>query len=518
MELKHPEPSSQTESLIPLRRGWAAIPGRAWRRLPPRVVIDLSRPEHRRNLFLSFVAVVLISFAFLFSGYKAYEYTDSAEFCGTVCHPMSPEFVRYQRSPHANVECAKCHIGPGASFFIKSKIDGLRQVYAVMVNKYSRPIKSPVHNLRPARETCEECHTPTLFQDNIIKNIVHYDNDEANTRVQSTLILKMGGYQESTGISQGIHWHITNPVYYIATDEQRQVIVWVGVEQKDGTMKEYYARDMLLMAQSSFVEKARAEGRMRRMDCIDCHNRTAHYIPTPEEVVDEAISVGRIPRELPYIRAKAVEVLRPLYSSTAEAYDAIDGLMDFYRVGYPQIYAQRRADIEAALAELKRIYVNTSFPELGLNWQTNPNNERHTPFPGCFRCHDGKHVSVNKAGEEIEVISVKCNLCHTVPIVSRGSDLLVEAPVIVGPIPESHSDFRWTVEHRSVTFEEEAECYVCHGQAFCANKVCHEVSHPPDMLYTHAAEYRKQGNQVCYTCHQNVLCSRCHPGGIVENP
>lgn len=211
-------------------------------------------------------------------------------------------------------------------------------------------------------------------------------------------------------------------------------------------------------------------------------------------------------------------LLRPLCSSTAEAYDAIDGLMDFYRVGYPQIYAQRRADIEAALAELKRIYVNTSFPELGLNWQTNPNNERHTPFPGCFRCHDGKHVSVNKAGEEIEVISVKCNLCHTVPIVSRGSDLLVEAPVIVGPIPESHSDFRWTVEHRSVTFEEEAECYVCHGQAFCANKVCHEVSHPPDMLYTHAAEYRKQGNQVCYTCHQNVLCSRCHPGGIVENP
>ncbi|NOZ26577.1 MAG: cytochrome C [Chloroflexi bacterium] len=514
------QPSKKRRRLIPfLQRGQAAGIRQARRlRIPSRFTVDLTRPEHRRNLFLGFVALILVGFAFLFSGYEVYHYTESSEFCGTVCHPMVSQFARYQRSPHANVECAKCHIGPGASFFIKSKIDGLKQVYAVLANTYSRPIKSPVHDLRPARETCEECHTPTLFKDNIIKTILHYDNDEANTPVQSTLILKMGGYQESTGISQGIHWHITNPVYYIASDEQRQVILWVGVEQKDGTMKEYFARDVLLMAQTSFVEEARKKGLVREMDCIDCHNRTAHYIPTPEEMVDEAISTGRIPADLPYIRAKAVEVLKPLYSSLNEAYEAIDGLMDFYRVGYPAVYTNRRKDIESALAELKRIYAQTNFPEIGLNWQTNPNNERHTPFPGCFRCHDGKHVSTDESGKAIDTIAVKCNLCHTVPIVSRGSDLLVEAPVIVGPIPDSHSDFRWTVEHRSISPAQQAECYVCHGQAFCNNKACHNLSHPPDMLFTHADEYRRRGDQVCYTCHQNILCSRCHPGGIVENP
>jgi hypothetical protein len=95
---------------------------------------------------------------------------------------------------------------------------------------------------------------------------------------------------------------------------------------------------------------------------------------------------------------------------------------------------------------------------------------------------------------------------------------LFEAPVITGPVPESHTDFRWTIEHRDINQEQEEACFVCHGQGFCNNGVCHNLSHPPDMLYTHADEYRLQGDQVCYTCHQNVLCSRCHPGGIINNP
>lgn len=482
------------------------------------ILIDLSRPDHRRNVLVVLVIGLLALTAILITGFKAYEYTESAEFCGGVCHPMSSEFSRYEKSPHANVECAKCHIGPGASFFIKSKIDGIKQVYAVLTNSYSRPIRSPVHNLRPARETCQECHTPTLFRDNIIKSIVHYDNDEANTPIQSTLILKMGGYEEHSGVSQGIHWHITNPVYYIASDEQRQAIVWVGVEQEDGTLKEYFARDMIQMAQTSFVEEARKNGEVREMDCIDCHNRTAHLIPPPEEVIDSAIRHGKLPDDLPYFRAKAVAALKPHYTRAADAYAAIDGLLEYYETSYPEVFRSRRADIEAALAELKAIYDETNFPDLGLNWQVNPNNERHTPFLGCFRCHDGKHVSVDGDGKEVETISVKCNLCHTVPIVGRGDKMLLEAPVITGAIPESHSDFRWTIEHRSITEFERQDCYQCHGQAFCNNGVCHNLSHPPDMLFTHAEEYRERGDQVCYTCHQNILCSRCHPGGVVENP
>ncbi len=456
--------------------------------------------------------------ALLFASYKGFVYAESSEFCGTVCHPMSSEFVRYETSPHAKVDCAQCHVGAGVQYFVQSKLDGFRSLYYALSDTYERPIKSPVHNLRPARETCEECHTPNTFTDNIIKTIVHYDNDEANTPVQSTLILKMGGWQETTGVSEGIHWHITNPVYYIAADEQRQVIMWVGAEQDDGSLKEYYARDMLGMAQTSFVEEARAEGKVREMDCIDCHNRSAHLIPPPETIVDTAIRDGLFPRDLPYIRAKAVEVLAPEYTSAADAYVAIDGLLDYYRVGYPAIFEERQSEIRTITKRLKAFYSQTNFPDMNLNWQTNPDNEKHSPFPGCFRCHDGKHALVDPEGQEVEVISVKCNLCHTVPIVGRGSDMLIEAPVIVGSVPESHSDFRYTVEHRSTTDAERETCYQCHGQGFCQNEACHNLQHPADMLYTHADEYRRTGDQVCYNCHQDVLCSRCHPGGVVSNP
>lgn len=480
--------------------------------------IDLNTPRHRRNVLIASLLLLLAGAATILTGFQVYEYTESAEFCGTICHPMVSEFARYEESPHANVECAHCHIGPGASFFIKAKIDGIKQVAAVLSDSYERPIKSPVHNLRPARETCQECHSPTQFRDNVIKTITHYANNEQNTPVQSTLILKMGGFQESTGISQGIHWHITNPVYYIASDEQRQAIIWVGVEQPDGSLKEYFTRDMLAMAQTSFVEDARSSGEVREMDCIDCHNRAAHLIPPPEKVVDSAISHGKLPANLPYFRSKAVELLRPTYLRSADAYAAIDALVDYYRTEYPVTYIQRRTEIETALEELKAIYTETNFPDMGLNWQTNPNNAVHTPSLGCFRCHDDKHVSVDESGSELETISVKCNLCHTVPIVGQGEKLLVEAPVITGAIPDSHSDFRWTVSHRTTTPEQSTDCFQCHGQAFCNNGACHNLSHPPDMIFTHAEEYRARGDETCYTCHQNVLCSRCHPGGIVNNP
>jgi nitrate/TMAO reductase-like tetraheme cytochrome c subunit len=503
--------------------------GKVWRW--PRLTIDLNSPHHRRNLMIASLLVILGGLVFLVVSYKGYEYTESAEFCGLLCHPMIPQFVRYEDSPHVNVECVQCHIGPGASFFVRSKIDGLRQVYAVLANTYHRPILSPVHNLRPARETCETCHTPTAFTDNIVRNVVHYDNDEANTRIQTTLILKMGGWEESTGVSQGIHWHINSEVYYIAADEQRQVILWIGVKQPDGSLQEYYLRDMLSMAQTSFVEEARANGQMRLMDCIDCHNRAAHYIPSPQEAVDDAIEDNLISTNIPFIRARAVEVLSANYNNQAEALAAIDALRDFYvraasEQGEEMTVASNSAidsgefdtQLASSLVEIRNIYSETNFPVIGLNWQSNPNNDRHTPSPGCFRCHDDRHVSVGTDGEVVETISVECNLCHTVPIVGRGSEMLFEAPVIVGATPPSHLSFSWTIEHRSVTDTEVQECYNCHGQAFCNNGACHNLSHPENMLYTHADEYRLRGNQVCYTCHQNILCGRCHPGGIVQNP
>jgi nitrate/TMAO reductase-like tetraheme cytochrome c subunit len=486
----------------------------------PKISVDLANPRQRFRFVVVLGLLAVVGLALLVGGFKGYEYTESAEFCGTVCHSMDPQWVRFKISPHGNVLCAECHIGPGASFFVKSKIDGLRQVVAEVLDNYHRPIKSPVRNLRPARETC---HAPTQFTDNIIKSIRRYDNDAENTPIESTFVLKMGGTNQNTGASHGIHWHVSNEVYYLPLDEQRQVVAWVGVKQEDGSLVEFYSRDLIGMGQASIVEKAREAGQIRQLDCIDCHNRTAHYIPYPEQMVDQAITDGLISRDLPYIRAKAVELLKQPYASESEAFKAIDDLADYYKVSLvsvellPSSSSSLKADVTEAIAVLKRIYAETNFPDMKLNWETNPNNEKHTPFLGCFRCHDGKHVTIDAEGNE-QAISAKCNLCHTVPIVGRGNDLLVEAPVIVGSVPESHADFRWTIEHRNITEADKQTCLNCHGQAFCNNGACHNLSHPTDMLFTHAEEYRKRGEQVCYTCHQNIFCVRCHAAGVINNP
>lgn len=502
-------------------------PGRTTQRLrgtrgirpAKKILIDLSNTQHRSMLFFSSIGIVIMISGFLLSGYAVYEYTESSEFCGTLCHTMFSQYARYQTSAHVNVACADCHIGPGATHFVKSKIEGVRELVAQITGTYQRPIKSPVENLRPARETCETCHTPTSFRDNVVKTLAHYENDAANTPVISTLILKMGGWKESTGIGEGIHWHVTVPVYYLAADEKRQKISWVGVQQDDGSLKEFYSREILTEANTSFVDKARAQGKVRLLDCIDCHNRAAHLISPPEQVVDAAISDGLISRDLPYIRTKAVEVLKIPYASQEQALASISHLADFYRTNYADIYAAKSSEISQAISQIIDIYKATNFPEMNLNWESNPNNESHTPFLGCFRCHDDNHVSVDELGNELETISVECNLCHTVPIVGKGDELIVEAPVIVGKVPASHEDFRWTVAHRDVTEEDKQDCFACHGQGFCNNGVCHNLEHPDDMLFRHAEIYRRLADeQSCFTCHQDVTCATCHPRGIVDNP
>ena len=54
--------------------------------------------------------------------YSAVNYMDSVSFCGKTCHTvMEPEFTAYQSSPHSRVECVKCHIGPGAGWFVQEQ-------------------------------------------------------------------------------------------------------------------------------------------------------------------------------------------------------------------------------------------------------------------------------------------------------------------------------------------------------------------------------------------------------------
>lgn len=478
---------------------------------PKPFTVDLTNPNHRFRLGVGFVALIVIGLGLVIGAVNGYMWTESVPFCGSLCHSMYPQLTRYEESAHKNVECVECHVGPGAAAFVQSKIDGTRQLIGTITNHYSRPIISPVLNLRPARETCETCHTPTSFKDNITKTIKHFGNDVENTPSQTTLVLKMGGLNSATGVAKGIHWHTQSEVYYIPLDRQRQIIGWVGIKQPDGTMKEYFASDLLGMGQTNFVEQARAKGEIRRMDCIDCHNRAAHYIPNPAEVVDQAIANGQISRDLPSIRAKAVSLLSEKYETVEAAHSAIDTLGSSYQ-------AQSDADkakVDQAVGTLKDIFDRTNFPDMKLDYSTNPNNANHTYSLGCFRCHDGNHVTSPDKGPQ-EKISVECNLCHTVPIVGKGDDMLVEAPVIIGDVPDTHKEFRWTISHQTISEDQKNQCYLCHGQAFCNNGACHNLNHPQEMAFTHPAEVARVGQQVCFACHQNITCKRCHPGGVTN--
>ena len=115
----------------------------------------------RRNVFL-IVLLTSVNFAvFSMFLYRAYHYMESTQCCGQFCHTvMAPEHTAYENSPHSRVACVECHIGSGADWFVNSKISGARQLIAVATATDPTPIQTPVHGLRPARDTCEECHRP----------------------------------------------------------------------------------------------------------------------------------------------------------------------------------------------------------------------------------------------------------------------------------------------------------------------------------------------------------------------
>ena len=133
----------------------------------------------------------------------------------------------------------------------------------------------------------------------------------------------------------------------------------------------------------------------------------------------------------------------------------------------------------------------------------------------ALRCHDGNHITNTGDGNE-EVISVECNLCHTVPIVGRGTEMIVDAPAIVGNVPESHADFKWTIEHRNAHLmprNRNATTAMANLFATMAPAtIC--LTRKTRHSHTRVTCWQAKGVQVCYTCHQDVTCTRCHPSGI----
>jgi nitrate/TMAO reductase-like tetraheme cytochrome c subunit len=366
--------------------------------------IDLKTPLVRNGLLFVGAATILNIMIFGFASYRGVSYMDTTTFCGQTCHTvMAPEFSAYQNSPHSRVECVQCHIGPGAGWFVRSKLSGLRQVFAVTFKTYSRPIPSPVKYLRPARETCEVCHWPQRFTGDKFRVKTNFKEDEKNTPLTTALLLKVGGrtWQGAVGI-HGRHLDEGSRIRYIATDEQRQVIPVVYYTDDKGKTIEFVSTDIKV----SKEELAKSEKRV--MDCIDCHNRPTHAFELPENAVDLRMSSKLISPDLPFIRKKAVELLKVEYPDRDTAKSKIvEGVNSYYRTTYPDIYNTKRALVEQAADNVAAIYLRNIFPEMKVTWGVHPNNLGHNDFPGCFRCHDGSHTSADG-----QTISNDCTACH----------------------------------------------------------------------------------------------------------
>jgi nitrate/TMAO reductase-like tetraheme cytochrome c subunit len=389
--------------LIPVGAWWAARRRRRDVSLDEWPVIDLRVRRQRiilaTALVLTVINVVIVSMA----AYGGVHYMETAAFCGTTCHvTMEPQWAAYQAAPHSRVPCVDCHVGPGAGALVESKLAGTRQLAQLVTNRVPRPVPSP-RSMRPARDTCENCHWPEKFHGDRARTVREYADDEANTEAVTTLILHVGGGSARLGTGSGIHWHmnIDNRIEFITTDEEDGTISYVRFTDRSGNVKEYM---------SDGTAKQQLDGAtLKRMDCMDCHNRPAHtFDATAERAIDRRIAEGLIDRDLPYVRREAVAAVKAEYSSREHALAGIAKRLQDYYGSRPQSSDSR--SVRRAVSAAQDAWATNVFPRMRVGWGTYPNHIGHADSPGCFRCHDGS----KKAGDG-SVIRQDCELCHALP-------------------------------------------------------------------------------------------------------
>src|ERR1017187_1157852 len=359
------------------------------------VQIDLSRPRDRRILVTFVISSLLFIMLSAVGSYNAFNFSESVVFCGETCHGvMKQELTTHHHGPHARVGCVACHVGPGVNWFVRSKLSGSYQVYAVLFNKYPRPIPTPIENLRPARETCEQCHWPQQFSGNLDRTFNYFQGDVSNSPYSIRLSIKVGGADPTRGRVDGIHWHMVvgNQVEYIATDAARQKIPWVRITDPQGVVT--------VFREPKFTNDI-SQFEIRKMDCMDCHNRPSHRYVAPDRAVNLAMELGQIDRTIPWIKTNAVYILTRKYDSDTQARDGI-------ATALAERYANV-ARIHDVIPVVQQIYRDNFFPEMKADWSKYPDNLGHMIWPGCFRCHDGKHKTEDK---KQSIKANDCNTCH----------------------------------------------------------------------------------------------------------
>lgn len=371
-------------------------------------VLDMNVPRQRQKLVVVSVFIFLFLIVSAVGSYQAFTYTESVDFCGRLCHKvMEPEYVTYLHSPHARVACVECHVGEGAGWYVKSKLSGMYQVYSVLFHKFPQPIETPIQNLRPARETCERCHWPQKFYARKLRTQRVYLTDSLNTEFNYSLLMRIGPNYSPMGLSEGIHWHINKDmrIEYVAATKDREKIPWVKFTNlKTGDVQIFQDTDNML------DKKAIDTLPHRIMDCMDCHNRPSHSYKSPMVYVDNGMITGEIPKELPFIKRVAMNVLKGTFSDkdSASAYIR-DSITNFYKTGYPSIYKTQKPLIDKAIAGIQAQFSLNVFPYMRASAKNYLNHIGHLESDGCFRCHSDRHKS-----EKGKVITKDCNMCHTI--------------------------------------------------------------------------------------------------------
>jgi Ni/Fe-hydrogenase b-type cytochrome subunit len=386
---------------------------------------DLNLASERKALLAVGIGAAIISLPATYGTYQAYQYTDAVSFCGATCHSMTPEYVTYQRSPHAHVACAQCHVEPGATGYAESKVRGVVELVETVQKDYPRPIPVPVSALRPVRSNCERCHWPANFVGSKEVHRTHFLSDAQNTRWEIDMLVHVGGGGVADPSQMGIHWHVARKVEYFASDSERQIITWVrAVDPTTGIAKVYTSQP----GQNA----APAASEIRTMDCVDCHNRPTHILQAPDRSVDAGMADGQIDASLPFIKQQAVAALTARYANSADALRGIENaLRSYYGKTYPQIYAARQPAIQAAVAYLETVYNQNFFPSMKVRWDTYYVNDSHLEFAGCFRCHDGQHKTADGS-----VIRNACDSCHT--ILSQGKAGSMQFAAAPAGLPFTH--------------------------------------------------------------------------------
>lgn len=489
------------------------------------------RPKTVGGALTLIFGTLAVGVALTLGGMEVVHYSESVPFC-TLCHTMEPQDKAYHASPHASVAtCGECHVTPTVAGFVKAKLEGTRELKNLVFNTYPVPIPPIEHGKMPkSTDTCTHCHRVSSLGGNLGPNRLvlrtTYAEDENNTRKDLAVVMRPA--RAGSPDALGVHWHIETPVEFTTTDEHQQSVDSIVYrDPRTGDERTFIAVGKIRDSHNAAldVQRMRERDHVVTMSCITCHNRVGHDIPTAENAVDDALALGKLDPSLPFLKKKAVELLRGPWESKEKDLAEIAALPAFYGAEYPLVAEQRADAVKRATDEIAAMYSQLVTAAMRTGPGTYANNLGHQAGTGCFRCHDGAHYEVVDKVVTTTTIPSMCDTCHTFPQLT-GPDAPTEVqeisaimePVPLGPTPTDHNQGLFAFGHAKLTSSLDGvgtSCAACHAPSYCVD--CHasgaiNVAHD-QMLYNHATSLRlADGPRACAVCHQPNYCAKCHKG------